>query len=429
MSSAPLLLATHSTPRSASVKLRPHDPGNPGPLPPHADDAAVPAHQGGAAPPAAVLPHGRFLRAVLRRRPAGGEAAGHHPDHPGPVGGGADSHGGRARARGGELPGPPGAAGRVGGHLRADRRSRRLQGAGGAPGGARGHPRHRQRRGPAGGAPGQPAGGAGRPRRALRPGEPGHHQRPLPGAGGGGPGGAARRAGAAAARRAAGGRGAGVRFPGAALPPHPPAALVLRPADRHPGALRPVRHPRPGPLRLRPPAPGGGRGRLSAAVRQGHPAQRPAPHPRPAHRVPGGERHSRRGHPPQPGAHGQPLGGARAHPAGSAGPDRHPHGLAAAGPLAAAPAARPHHAAPAPARRRHPARGAPPRGDRPAAAGHRRRGADSGAGGPALGAATGSRPAAPSAGHAARAEYGPGRAGLPPAGGARRRDRAPAGAA
>ena len=51
----------------------------------HAPDAAVLRRQGGASGRAAVLPHGRLLRAVLRRRAQGRAAARHHPDPARPV--------------------------------------------------------------------------------------------------------------------------------------------------------------------------------------------------------------------------------------------------------------------------------------------------------------------------------------------------------
>ncbi len=55
-------------------------------LPPHADDAAVPPDQGRASGHAAVLPHGRLLRVVLRRRATRRQAARHHADRARPIG-------------------------------------------------------------------------------------------------------------------------------------------------------------------------------------------------------------------------------------------------------------------------------------------------------------------------------------------------------
>jgi hypothetical protein len=58
------------------------------------DDAAIPGLQAAAPRSAGVLPHGGFLRAVLRRRDPGGAAARHHADAPRPVRRPADPDGG-----------------------------------------------------------------------------------------------------------------------------------------------------------------------------------------------------------------------------------------------------------------------------------------------------------------------------------------------
>ena len=80
--------------------------------------AEYPGHAG-------VLPHGRFLRAVLRRRAQGGAPARHHADPARAVGRRADSDGRRAVSRGRRLSRQAGPARRIGRDLRADRRSGR----------------------------------------------------------------------------------------------------------------------------------------------------------------------------------------------------------------------------------------------------------------------------------------------------------------
>ena len=89
---------------------------------PHAHDAAVPAHQGRASGLSPLLSHGRFLRAVLRRRPPRRQAHRHHADLARPVRGRTDSDGRRAVSQRRHLSFAAGAQGRVGGDLRADRR-------------------------------------------------------------------------------------------------------------------------------------------------------------------------------------------------------------------------------------------------------------------------------------------------------------------
>ena len=79
---------------------------------------------------AGVLPHGRLLRAVLRRRAQGRAPARHHADPARQFGRRADPDGRRARARARGLPGAAGGARRIGRDLRADRRP----GAGQGPG-------------------------------------------------------------------------------------------------------------------------------------------------------------------------------------------------------------------------------------------------------------------------------------------------------
>jgi fructose-1,6-bisphosphatase/inositol monophosphatase family enzyme len=125
--------------------------------------APVPGHQGGTPGHARVLPHGRLLRAVLRRRRKSLAPARHHVDPARPVRRPAGGHGRRTLSFDGRLPRAPHQARRVGGDLRAGRRCGHQQGPGGAQGGTRGHPRHidRQRTAvgqdrvhPAGGAPG-----------------------------------------------------------------------------------------------------------------------------------------------------------------------------------------------------------------------------------------------------------------------------------
>jgi hypothetical protein len=109
---------------------------------PHADDAAVPGPQGPVPGHAAALPHGRFLRAVLRRRGKGRAPARHHADAARALGGAADSYGGGAVSCARKLPGATDPARGVGGHLRTGGRSGEQQGARGAQGGARGNARH-----------------------------------------------------------------------------------------------------------------------------------------------------------------------------------------------------------------------------------------------------------------------------------------------
>ena len=110
--------------------------------PPHARDAAVSAHQGAASRCASLLPHGRFLRAVLRRCRRGRPPAGHHPHGARAFGWQAHSDGRRAVPCGGRLPCQAGGEGPRRGHLRADRRSGHRQRAGGAARGADRHARH-----------------------------------------------------------------------------------------------------------------------------------------------------------------------------------------------------------------------------------------------------------------------------------------------
>ncbi len=101
---------------------------------PHADDAAVPAHQGRASRHAPLLPDGRLLRAVPRRREARASPARHHPDRARRERRRADRDGRRAGARGRRLPRQAGPPRRVGRDLRAGRRGRRDQGTGRAQG-------------------------------------------------------------------------------------------------------------------------------------------------------------------------------------------------------------------------------------------------------------------------------------------------------
>ena len=117
---------------------------------PYADDAAVPAHQGAASRQAAVLPHGRFLRAVLRRCRAGRAAARHHAHAARRVRRRADQDGRRALPRGRAISRQAGQARRIGRDLRADRRPEHLQGSGRAPGHAHRHAGHADRCGAAG---------------------------------------------------------------------------------------------------------------------------------------------------------------------------------------------------------------------------------------------------------------------------------------
>ena len=96
---------------------------------------------------AAVLSHGRLLRAVLRRREARRAPARHHADGARSVGGPADPDGRRAVSQRRELSREAGAPRRIGGDLRADRRSGEIQGSGRAAGRARRHAGHGHRRG------------------------------------------------------------------------------------------------------------------------------------------------------------------------------------------------------------------------------------------------------------------------------------------
>src|SRR5712692_2320426 len=66
----------------------------------HGHDAAVPALEGAVPGHTAVLPHGRFLRDVLRGRRARLPPSRHHAHHPRRLRGCADQDGGRALSRG-----------------------------------------------------------------------------------------------------------------------------------------------------------------------------------------------------------------------------------------------------------------------------------------------------------------------------------------
>ena len=112
----------------------------------YAAHAPVLRRQGGAPGRAAVLPHGRLLRAVLRRRAQGRAPARHHADPARRLRGPAHPDGGRAGACVRGLPRAPGRAGRIGGDLRADRRSRRVEGPGRTQGRAHRHAGHGHRR-------------------------------------------------------------------------------------------------------------------------------------------------------------------------------------------------------------------------------------------------------------------------------------------
>ena len=79
IAAAASLARRHSTRRSVTPASA-HDDSAERARPAHADDAAVPAHQGGTSGRPAVLPDGRLLRAVLRRRRARRAAAQHHAD-------------------------------------------------------------------------------------------------------------------------------------------------------------------------------------------------------------------------------------------------------------------------------------------------------------------------------------------------------------
>ena len=200
------------------------------------DPPTIPRPQG--APPGRdpLLPPGRLLRDLRRRRGAGQPDAGRHPDQQADGTGAARAPGGRARA---ERRGAPGAADRgrpPGRHRRAAggaRRARRRRQAAGAA-------RHRARRLAGHGAGAVAAGG--RPQRLLRgdldrrpirrwwpirrpgpgrrgPGRPQHRRAARLRAGGGrrrgGAGGGPGRAGAAGRARAAAAGAAGVRPGGA----------------------------------------------------------------------------------------------------------------------------------------------------------------------------------------------------------------------
>src|SRR5690606_2662209 len=78
----------------------------------HAADAPVLRRQGGASGRVAVLPDGRLLRTLLRRRAQGRAAAGHYPHPARQLRWAADPDGGRAAPFRRRLPGAPGGAGR-----------------------------------------------------------------------------------------------------------------------------------------------------------------------------------------------------------------------------------------------------------------------------------------------------------------------------
>ncbi len=111
----------------------------------HADDAAVPAHQGGASRHARVLPDGRFLRAVFRRRRKSRAPARPHAHAARRIGRQSDQDGGRAVSRGRAIPREAREARRVGRDLRTDRRPGDLEGSGRTQGRARRHARHADR--------------------------------------------------------------------------------------------------------------------------------------------------------------------------------------------------------------------------------------------------------------------------------------------
>ncbi len=121
---APCASARRTQPATTTHRSEPrgsaHGPARDGRLRrPHADDAAVPAHQGRVSRHARLLPDGRLLRALLRRRPQGQPPARHHADHPRPERRRAGGDGRRAGAFGGELPRQADPHGRGRGHLRA----------------------------------------------------------------------------------------------------------------------------------------------------------------------------------------------------------------------------------------------------------------------------------------------------------------------
>ena len=123
----------------------------------HPGHGAVSAHQGRASRYPALLSDGRFLRAVLRRRPPRLEAARHRAHLPRAVGRRPDPDGGGAGAFGRVVSREARAQGGIGRGLRTDRRS----GGVARPGRAAGHPHHHpgdaDRRIPARGSPRQRA--------------------------------------------------------------------------------------------------------------------------------------------------------------------------------------------------------------------------------------------------------------------------------
>ena len=145
--------AASKPPLARDVRVRPRRTQE------HSRHRAVPAHQGRPSRHPALLPDGRLLRAVLRRRPPRLEAARHRAHCAGAVGRGSDPDGGSAGAFGRVVSRQAGAQGRVGRDLRADRRP----GDGARSGGTAGHPNHHardaDRRAPARGTPRQPARG------------------------------------------------------------------------------------------------------------------------------------------------------------------------------------------------------------------------------------------------------------------------------
>ncbi len=160
--------------------------------------------------------------------------------------------------------------------------------------------------------------------------------------------------------------------------------------------------------------PGGGRRRLPAAIRPGHPAPQPAPYPRPQHRAPRRCPDPGRRHPPQSGDHHQPERSPRAYPGGDHGPHHHGHGQPPAAALARSPPAQSGPHPPPPRRRRGAERG---RCLHPGAGGagrDRRSGAHPGPGGPGLGAAAGPGGVAGLAGAPARPAGRPGTLAVPP---------------
>ena len=108
----------------------------------HPHDGAVPAPQIGLSGHAFVLPDGRFLRALLCGCREGRALARHHADAARKLGRRASRHGRCTVSRGRCISGAAHQAGRIGRHLRADRRGRGEQGAGRAQGDASRHARH-----------------------------------------------------------------------------------------------------------------------------------------------------------------------------------------------------------------------------------------------------------------------------------------------